>query len=203
MGCIILQSPAAPAGSAASPVRVDTKVSDVIVSTLPGGPEMVGVLDSARSQQSGHYSFSVRPYHQDRCILLGWGATWMARRRGRWSVEEAEQHVNCLELKAPILALKAFLRVGMQPPPQSLDHHPPRHILWKCTIKQPPPMGTGGEGHSVTISVHTSLGTVILPADPRFMDSPLLTGSVECGSRCSLEGIQHSLQDIAHHFYVS
>ena len=47
---IRLQSPAAPAGSAASPVRMETKVSDVIVSTLPGGPEMVGVPDSARAQ---------------------------------------------------------------------------------------------------------------------------------------------------------
>ena len=73
---IILQSPAA------SPVRVDTKVSDVIVSTLPGGPEMVGVLDSARSQQSGHYSFSVRPYHQDRCILIRLGCNL------RWHVDE-------------------------------------------------------------------------------------------------------------------
>ena len=42
-----LQSQIAPATSAASPVRMDTKVSDVIVSILPGGPEMVGVLDSA------------------------------------------------------------------------------------------------------------------------------------------------------------
>ena len=43
------------------------------VSTLPGGPEMVGVLDSSRSQQSGHHSSSVRPYHQYRCILTGLG----------------------------------------------------------------------------------------------------------------------------------
>lgn len=43
----ILQSPATPAGSASPPVRMETKVSDIIVSTLPGGPEMVGVLSSA------------------------------------------------------------------------------------------------------------------------------------------------------------
>ena len=48
---------------------------------------------------------------------------------GRWSLEEAGQHINCLELKAAILALKTFLRVGIQPPPQSLGCHPPRHIL--------------------------------------------------------------------------
>ena len=62
--------------------------------------------------------------------LLGWGATCNGMSTGgRWSVEMAEQHINCLELKAAILALKAFLRVGMQPPPQSLGHHPPRHVL--------------------------------------------------------------------------
>ena len=34
---------------------------------------------------------------------------------------------------------------------------------------------------------------MVLPADPRFMDdSPSLTGSVECGSRRSFEGIQHA-----------
>ena len=44
---IILQSPATPAGSASPPVRMETKVSDIIVSTLPGGSEMVGVLSTA------------------------------------------------------------------------------------------------------------------------------------------------------------
>ena len=33
---IVLQSPAAPGGSASPPVRMETKVSDIIVSTLPG-----------------------------------------------------------------------------------------------------------------------------------------------------------------------
>ena len=62
--------------------------------------------------------------------LLGWGASCNGTSTGgRWSVEEAEQHINCLELKAAILALKAFLRVDMQPSPRSLGHHPPRHIL--------------------------------------------------------------------------
>ena len=124
---IILQSPAVPAGSTASLVRMETKVSDVIVSTHPGGRKMVGVLDSARVQQLGNHSSSVRPY---RCILTGLGCNRNGTSTGeRWSVEEAEQHINCVELKAAILALKAFLRVGMQPPPQSLGHHPPRHIL--------------------------------------------------------------------------
>jgi len=42
--------------------------------------------------------------------LLGWGETCNGMSTGgRWSVEEAEQHINYLELKAAILALKAFL----------------------------------------------------------------------------------------------
>ena len=62
--------------------------------------------------------------------LLGWGATCNGRTTGgRWSVEEAEQHINCLELKAATLALKSFLGEGMQLPPQSLAPSPPQHIL--------------------------------------------------------------------------
>ena len=46
---------------------------------------------------------------------------------------------------------------------------------------------------SVTISVLTGLGAMVLHADPRFVgDSPSLTGSVECGSRHTFEGIQHA-----------
>ena len=40
---------------------------------------------------------------------LGWGATCEGTKTGgRWSVEEAEAHINCLELIAGFLALKAF-----------------------------------------------------------------------------------------------
>ena len=63
-----------------------------------------------------------------------WGATCNDMSTGgRWSMEEAEQHINFLELelKAAILVLQAFLREGMQPPPQSLGNLPPRHILLK------------------------------------------------------------------------
>ena len=123
--------------------------------------------------------------------LLGWGATCNGTSTGgRWSVEEAEQHINCLELKAAILALKAFLRIGMQPSPRSLGHHPPRHILLEMDNTTAVAY-VNRRGHSVTFSVPTSLGTVVLPADPGLMgDSPSLTGGVECGSRRSLEGFQ-------------
>jgi len=108
-------------------------------------------------------------------------------------VEEAVQHFNCLELKAASLALKAFLRVGIQPPPQSLGHHAPRHILLEMDNTTAMAYVNRRGGHSVTISVPTGLGTVVLPADPRFMgDRPSPTGSVECRSRHSFEGLQHA-----------
>lgn len=53
-------------------------------------------------------------------FLLGWGATCNDKSTGGcWSVEEAGQNINCLEFKAAILVLKSFLRVEMQPPPES------------------------------------------------------------------------------------
>ena len=70
--------------------------------------------------------------------LLGWGATCNGTSTGgRWSVEEAEQHINCLELKAAILALKAFLRVGMRSPLQSLATTPHVIFFWKWTTQPP------------------------------------------------------------------
>ena len=62
--------------------------------------------------------------------LLAWGATYNGRTTGGcWGVGEAEQHINCLELKAATLALKSFLGEGIKLPPQSLDPSPPHHIL--------------------------------------------------------------------------
>ena len=119
-------------------------------------------------------------------------------------MEEAEQHINCLEIKAAILALKAFLRVGIQPPTQSLDHHTPRHILLEMDNTTATAYVNRRGGHSVSISVPTSLGTVVLPADPGFMgDSLSLTRSVECGIRCGLEGIQHAHRVDASEGYLS
>ena len=126
--------------------------------------------------------------------LLGWGATCNGMTTGgRWSMEEAEQHINCLELKAAILALKAFLKAGMPPPSQCQGNQAPRHILLEMDNTTAVAYVNRRGGHSVTISVPTGLGTVVLPADLRVMaDSPSLTGSVECGSRRSFEGIQHA-----------
>ena len=189
---IILQSPAAPAGSAASPVRMETMVSDVIVSTLPGGPEMVGVPDSARAQQPGHHSSTIRPYHQDRCILTGLGCNL------QWHVDG-----GTLERGGDRTTHQLF---GTQGSHSSFEGFPEsRHaaITTESGTPSPTPYPSGdGQynscrlceqegGHSVTFSVPTSLGTVVLPADPGLMgDSPSLTRGVECGSRRSLEGFQ-------------
>ena len=69
-----LQSPATPAGSATPPVWVATQVSDKFVSTIPGGPEVVGFVMSTLSHLSGHHPTPLRPYHQDRCIFAGLGS---------------------------------------------------------------------------------------------------------------------------------
>ena len=53
--------------------------------------------------------------------LQGWGATCNGTATGgRWGTWEAEQHINCLELKAGFLALQSFL---------GLMSTAPRHIL--------------------------------------------------------------------------
>jgi len=69
-----------------------------------------------------------------------------------------------LELKAAILALKAFLRIGMQPPLQSLGHHPQHHILLEIDNTNAVAY-VNRRGDSVTIYVPTDLGTVVLPAE--------------------------------------
>ena len=53
--------------------------------------------------------------------LLGWGATWQGTTiGGRWLPEEAQSHINLLELKAAYLALSALFK----------SHTPsPQHIL--------------------------------------------------------------------------
>lgn len=50
-----LQSPTTPAGFATPLVWVATQVSDMFVSTICGGPEVVGVVESTLSQPSGHH----------------------------------------------------------------------------------------------------------------------------------------------------
>lgn len=62
--------------------------------------------------------------------LRGWGATCGGRTTGgHWNLEEAKQHINCLELKAAILALKSFLGERIQLPPHGLGQLSPHHIL--------------------------------------------------------------------------
>ena len=187
---IILQSPAAPEGSATSPARMEVRVSDVTVSTLTWRTcRMVGVLNSTRSQRSGHHPSSVRPYHRDRCIITGLG------RNLQWHVDGGTLEHGGGRTTHQLSGTQgshSILRVGMQPPPQSLGHHPPRHILLEMENTTAVAY-VNRRGHSVTISVPTSLGTLVLPADSGLMcDSPSLTRSVECGSRRSFEGIQHA-----------
>ena len=106
-----------------------TRLSDIIVSSLPGGPEMVGVLCTIASVQTSlllRLTIPSGPMHPN------WAGarSAMACQPGHPGERRRQKyiHSNCLELKAAIL-LNAFLRVGMQPSSQSRGHHPPRHIL--------------------------------------------------------------------------
>ena len=42
---------------------------------------------------------------------IGWGASWgKIRTGGRWNIQESQDHINILELKAAFFALKAFMK---------------------------------------------------------------------------------------------
>ena len=170
---IILQSPTTPAGSASPPVRMETKVSDILVSTLPGGPEMVGVLSFARSQQPGHHSSSIRPFHQDQCILTGLGRN-LQRHVDRGTLERgggrtthqlsgAQDSHSSFE-GIPESRNAATIPESKQPSPTS---YPSGNGQYNCCGLCQQERGRGG--HSVTIFVPTGFGTVVLLADPRFM----------------------------------
>lgn len=101
---------------------------------------------------------------------------------------EAAQHINCLDLGAAILTFKSFLGEGIQSLPQGLGQQRLSHILLEMD-------NTTAVNYvnrrGVTYPFPTGLGAVVLPADTPFMgNSPSLIRSAECGSRCSLEGIQ-------------
>lgn len=87
-----IQSASSPAGFASPPVRMGTKVSDIIVSTLPAGPEMVAILDPHVCNSQDIFPPPFDLTIRTDASLLGWGdgmSTW-----GRCSTEEAKQHIN-------------------------------------------------------------------------------------------------------------
>lgn len=187
-----LQSLATSAGPASPPARMEAEQSDIIVSTIPAGPNVVGISNAALSQQSGHHTPSLRPHHQDRCVSAGVGCN-LRRQDNRGPLEfgggktahklsGTQGSDSCFEIipgrensvtapwSGPAFSASYSLGDG--------QHH------CSCVREQE-------GGHSVTYSVSTGLGTVVLPAHKGIMgNSPSLTGSVECGSRCSLQGIQ-------------
>lgn len=68
-----LQGSAKSAGPATPSDGVEVEATDILVSTIPEGLNMVVVASAALSQQSGHLKTSVRPHHQDGCIPVGVG----------------------------------------------------------------------------------------------------------------------------------
>ena len=165
-----------------------------------------------------HNSQDITPPPYDLSIrtdasLLGWGATCNGRSTGgRWSMEEAAQHINCLELKAAILALKAFLRVGMQPPPQSLSNHPPRHILLEMdntTAVAYVNRRGGTQSPSLSLLALELLSFLLTQGSwvtarhlPGVLNVEADAASREFNMRMEWMLRKDVFQDIAHHFYV-
>jgi len=193
-GTVTLQSPTTPAGSATPPVRMATQVSDKFVSTSPGGPEMVGVIESTLSQQSEHHSAPLRPYHQDRCILAGLGSDlqWQDNRgtlecgggRTTHQLPRAQGSHPSLE----VIPRRGHAVTTAESSPLSSATYPSGDGQYYCGR-----ICEQEGGHSIPFSVPTGLGTVVLPVDKGSVgNSPSLTRSVECGGRHSLTGIQHT-----------
>jgi len=63
---------------------------------------------------TGGYPAKIRPYHDGLLLtsdasMTGWGGEHKGvKTGGLWSEEESNHHINCLELKAALLTLKAF-----------------------------------------------------------------------------------------------
>ena len=149
---------------------------------------------SSAPQQLGHHSSSVRPFHQDRCVLtaLGRNLQWHVD-RGTLERGGGRTTHQLFGTQSSHLAWKAFLRVGMQP--QAAESGPPLPTSYPCGNRQYNRRGVceqeGRLDHHLC-----PYWTVVLPADPGFMDvRPSLTGSVECGSKRSFEVIQHAHRD--------
>ena len=172
-----IQSATAPAGFASPPVRMGTKVSDIIVSTLPAGPRWwLSSTPHVRNSQDIFRPLFDLTIRTD-ASLLGWREPAMQRRPGDAGAWRRQNNTST-EIQSSLSRFEGI----------------PERTHTAATLESEPPFFTSHPSrHSVIISVPPSLGTVVLPTDPRFKgDSPQLTGSVECGSRCSFKRIQHS-----------
>ena len=72
-GPLTLQSPATSTRPSTTPGSMEAEVSDVIVSTFPGGSHMVVVSNSPLPQQAGHYTSPLQPHSEDQRIFAGVG----------------------------------------------------------------------------------------------------------------------------------
>ena len=68
-----LQSLTTSARLSTPPGRVEAEDAHISESTISGGPYMVVVSNPSLSQEAGHHPTPLRPYSQDRCILMRLG----------------------------------------------------------------------------------------------------------------------------------
>lgn len=132
---IILQSPASPARSAASPIWMETKVSDVIVSIIPGGPEFgcprlrtIATVRTSPLLRSTLPSETMHPY------VLGWGATCNDTSTGDTGGGGGSTIHQLFGTKGSYFSFEGFHE----------SRHAPTisHIIsfWKWTMQPPPSM---------------------------------------------------------------
>ena len=134
--------------------------------------------------------------------LLGWGATWPGTTiGGRWLPEEAQAHINLLELKAAYLALSALF---------SSSTPVPRHILLQMDNSTAVAyVNKRGGTRSHTLLQATDLWAVVLSADSWVTAEHIPGTSNEVADTESRHFSHHSewtlcrgtFQRITHRFY--
>ncbi len=95
-----------------SPLRpqvAQTQIGQVVRASGPPTPEEEGIPVSGDALEDDSPHWEV--VETDAC-LTGWGAVWQGRTaRGQWDAQQRLEHINVLELRAVLLALRLFLPV--------------------------------------------------------------------------------------------
>ena len=114
----------------------------------------------------------------------GWGAAYQGiSTGGHWSVEEAQAHINVLELRAATLALKALLKHQL-PVPKHVHLRLDNTTAVAYINKQ-----WGGRGHTLPCSDHSGTRTVGSSPGSRYIsDRSAYSRDSEWSSRHSLQG---------------
>ena len=102
---------------------------------------------------------------------------------GRWSPQEATQHINCLELKAALLPLQSFLK--------DLPVAPPHILLEMDNSTSVAYINRRGGTQSPSLSL-LPLEICSLTEHRLLADSTTSTRCTKCRGRCCFKGTQYS-----------